>query len=240
MSFIGSRVILLFLLVVSIPIYPVSAMIDTISGGPVPVPCCPENGMPCSGGADCINGICQKTDCKGPFSQCDCDVISSSPHGGEGISWIVLIGALVVIGAGIGIGAQVLGRQKAKRAAPRGKKEQKEDKEKVRYILQLSSDHVTVTPDSPALLRITTWKVIGENPPVPAPEATITLTVPPGTEGLSVSPASGAGFIETRIYLSSPIGKSPVFLTVSASVGKSSESTQVRVEIPKEYIMEFF
>ncbi|MEM2124275.1 MAG: hypothetical protein QXL43_02935 [Methanolinea sp.] len=153
----------------------------------------------------------------------------------------MVIGALVVIGAGIGIGAQVVGRQKAKRAASSRKREQKkEEEENVRYILQVSADHVTVTPDSPALLRVTTWKIVGESPPVPAPETTITITVPPGSEGLSVSPSTGAGSVESGISISSPVEKSPVLLTVTAAVGTSSVSTQVRVEIPREYIMEFF
>jgi hypothetical protein len=97
-----------------------------------------------------------------------------------------------------------------------------------------------VTPDARASLTVTTWKIVGDNPPVPAPEAAITLTVPPGNGGLSVAPAAGQGSLTATLSLAAPVERSPVLLTVTAAVGKSAESAQVRVDIPQEYIMEFF
>ena len=81
---------------------------------------------------------------------------------------------------------------------------------------------------------------MGTSPPAPAPEAAITLTVPAGNEGLSVQPASGTGSVEASVALVSQVAKSPVLITVTATAGKSSVTAQVTVEIPAEYLMEFF
>jgi hypothetical protein len=163
---------------------------------------------------------------------------SVSPESDDN-SWIVIIGAIAVIGGGLAIGAKKLAGGKGKPDSGDKKKKEKEP-EKVRYILQLSTDHLTITPEAPAHLKVTAWKIVGENPPAPAPEAGITLTVPAGNEGLLVQPVSGNGSVETSVALVSQIAKSPVLITVTASAGKSSVSAQVTVEIPAEYLMEFF
>jgi len=154
-------------------------------------------------------------------------------------SWVVIIGAIAVIGGGLAIGARKLAGGKGEKDTGEKKKKEKEPG-KVRYILQLSNDRVTVTPDSNARLKVTAWKIVGENPPAPAPEAAISLTIPAGSEGLSVQPASGTGSMETSIALVSQVAKSPVPITVTATAGKSSVTAQVTVEIPAEYLMEFF
>jgi len=163
---------------------------------------------------------------------------SAAPESDDN-SWVVIIGAIAVIGGGLAIGAKKLAGGKGKQPSGEKKKEKKEQ-EKVRYILQLSADRVTVTPAAPAHLTVTAWKIVGTSPPAPAPEASITLTVPAGNEGLSVQPASGTGSVEAGIALVSQVAKSPVLITVTASAGKSSVSAQVTVEIPAEYLMEFF
>ncbi|HPA07893.1 MAG: hypothetical protein KA094_01430 [Methanoregulaceae archaeon] len=155
-------------------------------------------------------------------------------------SWVVIIGAIAVIGGGLAIGAKKLAGGKGEKDTREKKKKEKKEPEKVRYILQLSTDRVTVTPDSAASLKVTAWKIVGTSPPAPAPEAAITLTVPAGNEGLSVQPASGTGSVEASVALVSQVAKSPVLITVTASAGKSSVSAQVTVEIPAEYLMEFF
>jgi hypothetical protein len=139
----------------------------------------------------------------------------------------------------LAIGARKLAGGKGEKDTREKKKKEKEP-EKVRYILQLSKDRVTITPEATAHLKVTAWKIVGENPPAPAPEAGITLTLPAGNEGLSIQPASGTGSVETSIALVSQVSKSPVSITVTASAGKSSVSAQVTVEIPAEYLMEFF
>jgi hypothetical protein len=162
---------------------------------------------------------------------------SASPDSDD-TSWIVIIGAIAIIGGGLAIGAKKLAG--GKKEKPSEEKKKKKEPEKVRYILQLSADHLTVTPDSAAPLKVTAWKIVGERPPAPAPEAAITLTIPAGNEGLSLRPASGAGSVEASIALISQVAQSPVPITVTASAGKSSVTSQVMVEIPAEYVMEFF
>jgi hypothetical protein len=152
--------------------------------------------------------------------------------------WTVIIGAGALIGAGLVLGAKKLGAKG--KPAPDDKKKEEREEEKVRYILQLSTDHLTVTPETAARLKVTAWKVVGTRPPAPAPEAAIALSVPAGNEGLSVRPASGTGSVEAVVALTSAVSTSPVVITVTASVGKSAESAPVTVEIPAEYLMEFF
>jgi len=153
---------------------------------------------------------------------------------GDGI-WIVIIGMLVILVGGLALGTKKFGKQKnSEKIDERNKKEQ------IRYILQLSTDRVTVTPDSPAKLEVTAWKVVDSRPPVPAPEAAITLAITAGNEGLSVTPTSGTGSVQATITLLSQVSKSPVLVTVTASAKNSSVSSQVTVEIPAEYLMEFF
>ena len=154
-------------------------------------------------------------------------------------SWIVIIGAIAVIGGGLAIGAKKLAGGKGEKTSGEKKKKEKEP-EKVRYILQLSSDRLTVTPDSTGHLKVTAWKIVGESPLAPAPEAALTLTVPAGNDALSVRPNSGTGSVDAIVALVDQVAKSPVPITVTAAAGKSSVSSQVMVEIPHEYLMEFF
>jgi UDP-N-acetylmuramoylalanine-D-glutamate ligase len=46
--------------------------------------------------------------------------------------------------------------------------------------------------------------------------------------------------VEASVALVSQVAKSPVLITVTATAGKSSVTAQVTVEIPAEYLMEFF
>jgi hypothetical protein len=166
---------------------------------------------------------------------------SSPPESDDGLPWVVIVGALAVLGAAGFAGAKLLGGKKKTAAAgkPEEKKKKKEQ-EKVRYILQLSTDRLTVTADATAHLTVTAWKIIGDTPSAPAPEAAITLTIPPEDRGLSVQPPSGQGTVEASVSLVSQVSRNPVTITVTASAGKSSISSTVTVEIPADYVMEFF
>lgn len=186
-----------------------------------------------------VTGVCYSCDpsvCSKYGISCGSTGTGPTPPPDDDNSWIVIIGAIAIIGGGLAIGAKKLGSK----GKPTSDDKKKKEKEKVRYILQLSTDHVTVTPEATAHLKVTAWKIAGESPPAPAPEAAITLTLPAGNEGLSIQPASGTGSVETSVALVSQVAKSPVMITVTASAGKSSVSAQVTVEIPAEYLMEFF
>ncbi|HIH27657.1 MAG TPA: hypothetical protein HA256_06765 [Methanoregulaceae archaeon] len=184
-------------------------------------------------------GVCYSCDpatCAKYGISCGSTGTGPTPPPDDDNSWIVIIGAIAVIGGGLAIGAKKLGSK----GKPTSDDKKKKEKEKVRYILQISTERLTVTPDASAHLKVTAWKIVGENPPAPAPEATITLKVPAGNEGLSIQPASGTGSVEASVALVSQVSKSPVMITVTATAGKSSVSAQVTVEIPAEYLMEFF
>jgi len=69
--------------------------------------CCPENGMACSGGADCHNGICRYTCSNSPFEEgCDCRVSEPPPPPDNDTSWIVIVGHHGCAWRGLVIGAK--------------------------------------------------------------------------------------------------------------------------------------
>lgn len=212
---------------------------ETTSGGPVPVPCCPENGMPCTGGADCINGICQKVCKNTPFDlDCDCQV-----SGGEDILWNVVVGGAVLIGVG---GAIAVSRRKKKGAPPtaspapaRPVAEKKEEKEKVaRYILQISTDRIEVSREQPSEIAVMVWKQAGSQPPEPAPEAAVTLVLPAG-KGVTVSPSTGQGQIRARIQAGDDAVAGDYPLTITATARGSTEKVEVTVHVETGYVMKF-
>lgn len=203
------------------------------SGGPVSVPCCPENGMACTGGDDCIDGICHKVCKNTPFDQdCDCQV----SRGGDdnGIIWIVLIGTVAVL-AGGGLALRARGKKGAEQ-----KDKEKEKKKQVTYILQLNTDRMTVAPDKPGTLVVTVWKQEAGGALRHAPEAAIRIQVPAVSSGLKVLPAMGQGTLSAQVGIEGSIRAGEVVLTVTSSAAGTSESASVTVVIEQDYVMEFF
>ncbi len=222
------------LFMVSAMLFTVPAIAQTTPEGPVPVPCCPENGMACSGGDDCINGICQKVCGNNPFTQdCDCQV---SGQGGSGTDGVVIIVVIGVIGA-VALGGAVLVAQGRKKAS--AGKEDEEKKKSVVYILQLSTNRLTIGPDRPGELGITVWKQEAGGPLRQAPEAGISIQVP-APSGLRVIPATGQGTLAARVSTEGPVRTGEVILTVTAAAGGTAESAQVTVVISQDSAMEFF
>ena len=104
---------------------------------------------------------------------------------------------------GIAAGASVLkGRSLApvilKTLPIRTEKEKEREKEKVQYILQLSTDSITVESEKPGDFTVTVWKKVGTQPPQGAPEAEIRLTPPTGA-GLIVNPSVGQGQMSVQV-----------------------------------------
>lgn len=202
------------------------------SGGPVSVPSCQEEGQRCYGGSDCINGICVNT-CSGPFCQCDCDVSGSGDEGDGDIIWVVIIGTAILLGTGFLISR---GRKKA----AKGKEKDNEKKKPSVYILQLSTDRMTVAPDKPGQLVVTVWKQEPNGPLRKAPDAGIGIQVPATYPGLRVVPAAGQGMLTAQVRIEGSIRAGEVVLTVTAGAAGTAESATVTVVIEQDYVMEFF
>jgi hypothetical protein len=159
-----------------------------------------------------------------------------------------------VIGAGIGVaviavgGAILINRSKTPESPPappplqkpqvRKKEERKEEKKPSRYILQLSTDRLSIEPGQPANLVVSVWKQMGTQPPQRAPEAAISLTVP-ADSGLIIIPSSGQGELRAQVSGGDAMNSGEFPLTVTASARGSTQEATVMVTIKEDYVMRF-
>jgi len=156
------------------------------------------------------------------------------------IPWVVVVGALAVLGAaGFAFAKLLGGRKKTGKKDNKEEKKKEEPEEKVTYILQLSSDRLVVGPEQPAPLSVSVWKREGNSAPQPAPGASITITAPPSS-GILVGPPAGASPLTTTVSAEGAAPSTPVILEVVASVGGTSTRATVTVEVTGESRMEFY
>lgn len=158
-------------------------------------------------------------------------------------TWILVIGAIAVIGV-VG-GALVLTKKKPPAPTPVEKPlikpkevKKKEEKKPSRYILQLSTDRLSVEPGKPANLVVSVWKQVGSQPPQRAPEAAISLTVP-ADSGLLIIPSSGQGELRAQISGGDTMNSGEFPLTVTASAKGSTQEATVMVTVKEDYVMRF-
>jgi hypothetical protein len=228
------RVFLVLCMVVLIP--GVFAQNDPTVSGPVPVSQC-ETGAACSGGDDCINGVCHNP-CEGrtnPFCACDCDITGPPPPPDGVVTWIILIGV-----AGIAAVGAALALKKRGQAPKTDEKDQKKQKEQTTYILQLSTDRITIEPDKPGTLTVMVWKQVGNKPPQQATDAAISITAPAAAAGLNVIPSTGQGTLTSQVRIGGSIQAGEFPLTVTARAAGGAEEATVIVKIEQDYVMEFF
>ena len=103
-----------------------------IAGTPIPVRQC-EDGARCSGGADCMNGICvNHCNPTSPFCACDCILSGPEPE----FPWVVVVGGLAAVAAAAAIISRILKNKPKKKGEPPAEI----------YILQLSKDNLVVSP----------------------------------------------------------------------------------------------
>jgi|GEM_PF-1668789 len=166
------------------------------------------------------------------------------PPDGDG-TWILVIAAIGVLGVGAVIGAKLLGGKKPAPVTPGtasegGEKEKKEKKkeEPVTYILQLSANHVSVTPDEPASLTVAVWKKVGDRPPVPEPGAVVTVENP-ADSGLSVTPSTGNSPLQAEIALAGEMKRPSVQLGITATAGGTMRKAEVTVDVSSKTRIEF-
>ena len=211
----------------------------TSPGTLVKVNSCNEAGARCYGGADCIAGTCVDP-CLGSSSQfCKCDCLVTPPE--PELPWIVIVGGLAAVAAAAAIIAKSV----------KGKPEQKGPKKKaqpspIRYILQLNTNKVRIMPGNPVGVTITAWKVVGDSPPVPAPEASIEFLPPHDMPELQITPIRGFGSLESIFSVRKGTGEAAVKgprtakVTVSAAADKTSTRAEIEVELTGVYSIEFY
>jgi hypothetical protein len=165
------------------------------------------------------------------------------PPDGDG-TWILVIGVIGVLGVGVVVGAKLLGGKKPDPVTPgtagqkEEKKKEKKKEESVTYILQLSANHVSVTPDESASLTIAVWKKVGDSPPVPEPGAFVTLENP-ADSGLSVTPSKGNSPLQAEIALAGEMKRPSVTLGITATAGGTTKKAEVTVDVSSKTRIEF-
>jgi hypothetical protein len=157
-------------------------------------------------------------------------------------TWIVVVGAIGVLGAGAVAGVKILGSKKPAPETP-GKgseteKKEKKKKESVTYILQLSASHLSVTSEQPASLSVAVWKKEGDKPPVPEPGAVVTVVNPPGS-GLSVTPSTGNSPLQTQIAQTGDTKEPSVVLGINATAGGTTKKAEITVDVSSRTKIEF-
>ncbi|MGV8118389.1 MAG: hypothetical protein AB2L14_01370 [Candidatus Xenobiia bacterium LiM19] len=157
--------------------------------------------------------------------------------------WTVVIGPLAAVAAIAAALALAAAAAKAKKKKPDDGKPDREKKKKKQqqYILQLSVGEIRLTPDKPAKLTVTAWKVDSDTGSYArAPEAALAITVNPAVKSLNASPLSGNGQIICDLSLTDMPDASEASLHITSSAGGSSTAADVRLTLETAVEMEFF
>jgi hypothetical protein len=106
-----------------------------------------------------------------------------------------------------------------------------EEEQVTHYVVQVSSESVTVTPEQGATLAIKAWKSVNGAPWTAAPEVQIQLTLSPATPDVYVSPQQGAGEMHVEITTDEAAVAGLRMLTIVGTAPQSRTSAQVQVDV---------
>ncbi len=106
-------------------------------------------------------------------------------------------------------------------------------------VIQVNPGDIDVSTDSPALVRITAWRVVGDAAPVQAPDVPLSIQAP-GASGLRLTPPSGAGDITVTVELVGDPAENVVVLTASGTAKGTTATAQVTVHIEAGYDLELY
>ncbi|MFW6115628.1 MAG: hypothetical protein ACOC7Y_01040 [Chloroflexota bacterium] len=106
-----------------------------------------------------------------------------------------------------------------------------DEEPETRYVVQVSSQEVTVSPKEPASLALKAWKTVGGRPWAPAPEVDIGLDFQPPVPGLEVSPERGSGEMQADISVDEDVLAGVRTLVVTGIAPEARTSAQVQVEV---------
>ncbi|MCU0272231.1 MAG: hypothetical protein MUE34_03270 [Acidimicrobiales bacterium] len=107
-----------------------------------------------------------------------------------------------------------------------------------RYVLQVSTDTLTVTPEQPAGLQVQVWRVGPSGATMPAPDAVTQLI---GSPGISVHPATGGAAVGATVTVAEgAVGSGDDTIDVSATAGGGTMHATVRVDRSGAYELELY
>lgn len=101
----------------------------------------------------------------------------------------------------------------------------------VHYVVQVSSQSVTVTPERGAELAIKAWKSVDGRPWAPAPEVQIALSFSPPDPLVRVAPAQGSGEMRATISADALAAAGMRTLTIVGVAPAARTSAQVHVDV---------
>ena len=184
-------------------------------------------GKPCTGAAPSTSGAPSK------------DGVPNK----EGLPWQTVVGlgaaAVLAIGALAKVMAAKAAAAKALAAKAADNKVEKEEPNRaVGYILQLSTNQLTLKTGAPAALAVTVWAVQPDGSHSLAADAQIQLTPSINLAGLRIEPSSGAGRLQSTIWWGGGSAPSPsMALMVTAAAGGGSYSGSVYLTLEMAQIV---
>jgi hypothetical protein len=176
----------------------------------------------------------------------------TGPGDSEEIPWGLVVGiggaAAVIaaaVAAAIKAAANKKNKAKSKTTTPphktQNKEKKNEPKQPIVYVLQLSSDHLKVTENSPAGLTVQVWKVDPKTKTCqPATEAVIETSPPAGLPMLRLSGRTSPGRLDCQLQLGGQVQINEAVLHVRAQAGGSNHGADVRLTFDNPITMEFY
>jgi hypothetical protein len=109
--------------------------------------------------------------------------------------------------------------------------EQPDEEPPTRYVVQVSSQKVTVKPEEEAGLALKAWKTVGGAPWTPAPEVQIRLSFSSPDPSVRVSPQEGSGEMRARISVDEDAVAGVRTLTVIGTAPEAQTSAEIQVDV---------
>ena len=109
--------------------------------------------------------------------------------------------------------------------------DQPDEQPTIHYVVQVSSQSVTVTPEQSGTLAIKAWKSVDGAPWTPAPEVRIALSMSPDSTDLQLSPRNGTGEMQVTLTAEETATAGMRTLTITGTAPAARTSAQVQVDV---------
>ena len=109
--------------------------------------------------------------------------------------------------------------------------DQPDEQPTIHYVVQVSSQSVTVTPEQSGALAIKAWKSVDGAPWTPAPEVRIGLSMSPDALDLRISPRTGTGQMQVSVTADEMAMAGIRTLTIVGTAPAARTSAQVQVDV---------